>query len=338
MKSITRSTFLKRVHDTIKHYDMLKKGDKVLVAVSGGPDSVCLLDALLNLKKKLGIELVVANMDHGIRGIESRGDSDFVRDLAKKTNLKFIHKRIALKGTKRSKLSLEERAREKRYTFLKDAAKKNSCNIIATGHTLDDQAETVLMRIISGTSFFSIAGIPPARNDGKVKIIRPLIRTSKDDILKYLKKEKLTFVKDKTNRDTNILRNAVRLKMIPFLEGYNPRLKRVLVNFADTAREDAAFLNELKREAKGSLTAKKGKGEVSIKLADLVIQPRALRKEVFKEAIDRSGGNIKKLTHRHWMEADYLLRKGTSGKSLDFPGDIRVTRYKDKIVFKKRQT
>jgi tRNA(Ile)-lysidine synthase len=332
---ISQSAFLKRVKDTIKQYAMLHPGDRVLVAVSGGPDSVGLLKAFLELRKNLRVEVVVANLDHGIRGKESGRDSSFVKHLAKDLGLELVHKKISLKSKPRGKKSLEEKAREERYAFLKKAAKKKACNVIATGHTLDDQAETVLMRIVTGTSAAGLTGIPPVRVDGSLKIVRPFIRVPKEDILHYLKKADWKYVDDRTNKDTKFKRNKVRLEVLPFLEKINPRVKRSLSNLADTLREDFLILKE-KGEKASAQYVKKGKSSVRLEICDLMLQPRALRKAIFKESIRRAGGDVKKLTHRHWMDMDFFLRASKKGKSLDFPGDIRATKDADTIIFRKR--
>ncbi|MFQ5952902.1 MAG: tRNA lysidine(34) synthetase TilS [Candidatus Omnitrophota bacterium] len=335
MKKISRSTFLKRAKDTIKHYDMLRPGDRVLVAVSGGPDSVALLKALFEMRRSLGIEIVVGNLDHGIRGRQSRRDSDFVESLSQDMGLPFEHERIDLKSRPKGKKSLEERAREKRYGFLKKAAKKNGCSAIATGHTLDDQAETVLMRIITGTSVAGLTGIPPLRSEGELKFIRPFIRLSKQEVIDYLEASGQKYVEDLTNRDVKIKRNMIRLKVIPFLEKLNPRVKRSLSNMADILREDFLALKAEEEKASG-VCIKGRKGPISLKITDLVLHPRALRKAILKESVKRAGGNLKKLTHRHWIDMDYFLRAGKKGKSIDLPGDIRMTKASDRIVFRKR--
>ncbi|MGB2630861.1 MAG: tRNA lysidine(34) synthetase TilS [Candidatus Omnitrophota bacterium] len=334
-KQLSNSVFLKWVKDTIKHYDMLHEGDRVLVAVSGGPDSVGLLGALYEMRKNLGIEIIVGNLDHGIRGKESRRDSELVELLSKKLGLLFVHGRINLRSRAGGKKSLEEKAREERYSFLLRSARKNKCNVIATAHTLDDQAETVLMRVITGSSAAGLAGIPPVRNEEAVRIIRPFVRISKKDILAYIEKAGMKYAHDRTNLDVKIRRNWIRLEVIPFLEKVNPRVKRSLVNLADAVRED---LMVSKREEADAFSRhmKEKKSAVSINLADIMLQPRAVRKAMFKESVRRAGGNIKKLTYRHWMDMDLLLRAGKKGKALDLPGKIQVTRTNHEIVFSKR--
>ena len=147
------ANLIERVLKTIRNYEMLKPGDTVLVAVSGGPDSIFLLQALAHLKNKLKLNnLVVCNLDHGIRGKESSQDSLFVKKITEYSDLGYIHKKIDLSKNRSKGLSTEETAREERYKFFKEAAKAVKAGVIATGHTLDDQAETILMRIIKGAS------------------------------------------------------------------------------------------------------------------------------------------------------------------------------------------
>ena len=333
-RKLSYSAFMKRIKDAIKYYDMLHPGDKVLVAVSGGPDSVCLLRALSGMKK-LGVEIVVGNLDHGIRKRGSAADSTFVKKLSKELGFECEHKQLDLGTTSGGKISLEEKARLARYKFLLTAAKKHNCGIIATGHTLDDQAETMVMRFMLGASLKGMSGIPPVRYEKGIKIIRPLIRASKKDILQLLNAEGWAYRDDHTNRDTKYVRNSVRHEVLPFLEKYNPRIRRSLANLSDTMREDAAFLDEAK-ESVFSKNVNAAKGRASINAKDIVLQPRTLRKELFKELFIRAGGDVKKLTYRHWMDMDYFIRAGELGKSLNFPG-VTVSKREADIVFTRRK-
>jgi tRNA(Ile)-lysidine synthase len=330
-KTISKSTFLKRIKDTIRQYDMLHEGDKVLIAVSGGADSVCLLEALVSLRKGMGIDIVVANMDHCLRGKESERDSSFVRELSSKLDLPFAYKKVNVRSAGKRGTSTEEQAREKRYAFLREAAGKNGCGVIATGHTMDDQAETVLMRVVYGASPLGLAGIPPVRDEGSCRLIRPLIRVGREEIIAFLKKGGSSFVEDSSNKNVRFLRNSLRLEVLPFLEKYNPKLKRSLVNLSDAVREDLAFLESEQRKIAGKYA-----NSTKVAIKDMILQPKALRKQVFKALFKRAGGNVKKLTYRHWMDMDQFLRTADKGKSLDFPGDIRVTKKRDELVFGRR--
>ncbi len=319
---------IERVLKTIRNYEMLWPGDSVLVAISGGPDSVFLLHALNHLKSKLKIKkLVVCNLDHGLRGAESRTDSLFVKTLSKELGLEFVHKKVDLNKSRIKNLSTEEVAREARYEFFRDAAKKTYANIIATGHTLDDQAETILMRLVKGSSLKGIVGISPMREDGALRIIRPLIELEKGEIARYLDAEKIPYRIDRTNLEPIYFRNVVRSQIIPFLENYNPRLKRVLFNLAEHLREDFEFIRDAKRKVMG--------GGPEIRLKDIVVQPIAIQKEVLRDALEKSGGEIKKLSFRHWKEMESLIKYKRKGSSVDLPGGIRVSRTDKVLIFKR---
>ncbi len=329
------TNLIERVLKTIRNYEMLKAGDTVLVAVSGGSDSVFLLSALSRLKTKLKLKkLVVCNLDHGIRGSESRADSSFVKKMAKEMNLEFIHKRIDLLKKRSKDLSTEEIAREERYKFFNEAAKAANADVIATGHTLDDQAETVLMRIIKGASLKGLVGISPVREEDSLKIIRPLFELEKSEIERYLGESDREYRIDSTNAEPIYFRNIVRKDIIPYLEKYNPRVKRALFSLAEHLREDFEFINEAK-SAIGHFAQSSG-GSLEIKLKDLTIQPRALQKEIVRDALDKCGGEVKRLNFRHWKEMEQFIKHKRKGNSIDLPGDIRVTRTASSIVFRSR--
>jgi tRNA(Ile)-lysidine synthase len=324
-----------RVLKTIRNYEMLKPADTVLTAVSGGPDSIFLLRVLTGLKGKLRLKkIVVCNLDHGIRGKESVEDSLFVKNLSKDLKLGFIHKKINLSKKKSKALSTEEAAREERYRFFNDAARAVKANVIATGHTLDDQAETILMRIIKGASLKGIIGISPVRDEGPLRIIRPLFELEKSEIERYLNERGAEYRIDSTNAEPLYFRNVVRRDIMPFLEKYNPRIKRSLCSLAEHLREDFEFINEAK-SAIGNLT-RLSKGSLEIRLGDIAIQPKALQKEIVRDALDKIGGEVKRLNFRHWKEMEQFIKHKRKGSSIDLPGDIRVTRTATSLVFRKR--
>ncbi|MEI6863268.1 MAG: tRNA lysidine(34) synthetase TilS, partial [Candidatus Omnitrophota bacterium] len=233
-----KRNLIEQVLKTIRNYEMLKAGDAVLAAVSGGPDSVFLLNALKELKSKLKLKKVaVCNLDHGLRADESKEDSAFVGRLASKLGFEFHYKIIDLKKLARKGISTEEAAREERYKFFEEAAEKSGADILATGHTLDDQAETVLMRFIKGSALKGIVGIAPVREFGGLRVIRPLIEIEKSEIVKYLEDANICYRVDRTNAEPIYFRNVVRSQILPFLEKYNPKLKRSLFNLAEHLRE-----------------------------------------------------------------------------------------------------
>ena len=330
-----KTNLIERVLKTTRNYDMVEPGDVVLAAISGGPDSIFLLHALVCLKNKLKIkDIIVANLDHGLRGKESAGDSLFVKKYSAKLGLKYIHKKINLKNAKPGGLSTEERAREARYKFFSEAAKKFGVNIIATGHTLDDQAETILMRFIKGASLKGIVGISPVRQGGRFKIVRPLIQLEKAEIVHYLNSSKLPYRIDSTNIEPIYFRNVVRREIIPFLEKYNPRLKRVLFNLAEHLREDFEFISEEKTRIQKNIVHQNG-SSIDIRLRDIIVQPKAIQKEILRDSLEKAGGEVKSLSFRHWKEIEGLLKHGRKGNSIDLPGSVRANRTENFLTFKR---
>jgi tRNA(Ile)-lysidine synthase len=326
---------IEQVLKTVRNYRMVKPGDTVLVAVSGGPDSAFLLHALLRLKNKLSIKEVAAcNLDHCLRGKESDDDSGFVKQEARRLGIECYQKKVDISASKAKELSTEEAARAARYAFYAEAAGKAGANVIATGHTLDDQAETVLMRIVKGASLKGLVGIAPVRDDGSLRIIRPLVELEKDELVSYLNDTDIRYRIDSSNLEDKYFRNIVRREIVPFLEKYNPRLKRSLFNLAEHLREDFDFIKHEKSKI-GKCIINASGGAVGIRLRDIVMQPSAIQKEVLRDSLELAGGEVKKLSFRHWKEVDSLLKSKGKGFSIDLPGSIRVTRTASELLFKK---
>lgn len=322
-----------RVLSTIERHSMLSARDCVAVAVSGGPDSVFLLRSLYTLRKKLDIEICVVNMDHGLRGMRSRGDSAFVKKEAKKLRIKYISKKLRFNKKSVKKISVEEFLRLKRYEFFKEAAKKLGAYTLATGHTLDDQAETVLMRVIKGSTIKGLSGISPVGKHGRLKVIRPLIDVEKAEILSFLKSNGFRYRTDRTNKDEHYFRNKVRRKILPYLEKLNPRIKRSLALMAESLRDDREFIEGVM--IKNDPVRNAG-GHISIKLKDIVVQPKSLQREIMRDALARSGANIKKLNFRHWRDLREFMKYKRAGQSIDLPGGIAVWRTVDQLKIKRR--
>lgn len=325
---------IEQVLKTLRNYRMLEPGDTVMAAVSGGPDSVFLLHTLVRLKKKLGLkEIVVSNLDHGLRGMESREESAFVRREAGRLGLRILHKVVDLAADKPKDISTEEAAREARYRFFVEAASSAGANVIATGHTIDDQAETVIMRMIKGSSLKGIVGIAPIRLEKGIRVIRPLTEMAKSDIKDYLDRNGVEYRIDSSNLDDRYFRNVIRRDVIPFLERYNPRLKRSLFSLAEHLREDFDFIRGRMELSPRSALSKSGSIEIALK--DIVIQPAAVQKEILRDSLVLAGGELKKLSFRHWKEVERLLRTKGKGRSVDLPGSIRVTRTDRMLKFTK---
>lgn len=276
----------RKVLDTIVRHKLLAEGDRVLVGVSGGPDSVALLSVLVKLRKRLGIEVCVGHVNHGLRGAESDGDERFVIELAKRHKLRHRRRRVdvaARRGAKGG--SLEEVARDVRYAFFRKAAKELGANVIATGHTADDNAETLLMNLLRGTGLKGLAGIPISRVEGELRLVRPLLEASRTEIVAYLADKGIAYRTDSTNADTSLTRNRVRAELLPQLaEQYNPAVAGLLSSTAEQVR-DVVELVRSQVDRAVERFAQAVDGGVALPLRALRQMPRAVRTELLRRLV-----------------------------------------------------
>lgn len=232
-----------KVIQTIKKYNMIKDGDKVVIGVSGGPDSITLLNILNNLKEKLNIKIYVAHINHMIRE-EANEETEYVREFCDKLGIDFFAKKIKVEEeAKKLKIGTEEAGRNIRYSFFEEVANKVGANKIATAHNSNDNAETVLMNIIRGTSVSGLKGIEKVR-DGK--FIRPIIECNRNEIEEYCKEQNLDPRYDKSNKENIYTRNKIRNLLIPYLQKeFNPNIIEGINRLSYIAEEEERFLNKI---------------------------------------------------------------------------------------------
>jgi len=273
----------RKVFDTIVRHRLLAKGDRVLVAVSGGPDSVALLAVLLKLRKRLGIELTIGHLNHGLRGTAADEDEQFVRGLAKRHKLRSRCRKTDVASRRRAKGgSIEEVARAARYRFLRRAAKELDANVIATGHTADDNAETLLMNLLRGAGLRGLAGIPIARGEGELRLVRPLLEVTRAEVLEFLERSGLEFRTDATNADTALTRNRIRAELLPRLaREYNPNVANLLTSTAEQLRDVADLIGTQVERAAERFVQPVDDG-FAVPLRALRQMPRAVRTELVR--------------------------------------------------------
>lgn len=274
------------VQEFINSYALLEQGDKILVAVSGGPDSVALLHILLALQKKYALTLVLAHLEHGIRGEESKNQASFVHQLGERLGLNCILHHIDVPGLhKISKGSLEETARVARYRFLQETAKTIRADKIALGHTANDQAETLLMRLLRGAGIDGLSAMRPKREENPA-LIRPLLNIFRREILAFLDDQNIAFCLDLTNRELSCLRNKIRLQLIPLLgKEYNPQILSTLHRTASILGEEKEWMAfEVKKNLQKCLS-QISKNSLCLNLPTFSYFPLALQREVLRLAI-----------------------------------------------------
>ena len=221
-----------------KKSGLLAKGDRVLAAVSGGPDSVCLAHHLAEIRRRHGFELRLLHVHHGLRGREADRDAEFVRKLGKSLGLpvQVVSVEVKRRAQARGK-GLEEAGRELRYAALREAARRQRCNKVATAHHLDDQAETVLLNLLRGTRLSALGGIPPRRPLGpNLELVRPLLAIRKSEVLAYLRVHGLKYRLDRSNLSERFTRNWLRRRVLPELETRQPRVREHLAGIAEQVR------------------------------------------------------------------------------------------------------
>ena len=311
--------FLGKVKKTVDSFGMLSPGDVIVAGVSGGSDSMALLFALCDLRELYpDIDVIVSHVNHGLRGAESDEDAEYVREAAGRLNFSFECVRVDTEGFRKKRgLSLEDAARELRYDFFNDILAKRSAQRIATAHTLNDQAETVIMRLIRGSGSQGLAGIRPSVGN----IIRPLINVTKLEAREYLQSKGVSWREDSTNSSNEFLRNRIRNELIPLLESYNPAIEQVLSRVAAVCAAEADFISA-EAERKFNKLARVVDEGVLGDTEKLLREPPAIRFSVMRKSILAVKGDLNSVSAKHLFSMDEVMRSGESSAEVNLPGGV----------------
>jgi len=325
--------FVDRVLSTIRKYRMLTTGDKVLVAVSGGPDSVALLYLLKQLEQVYRLDLHVFHLNHQIRGKEADEDTRFVKEFADGLGVPAVIRSFDVpKLMEREKLSLEEAAREARYRVMEEVVKEIKADRVALGHHADDQAETFLMRLIRGAGLEGLGSIMPVRDH----YIRPFIEVTKEDILQYIEYNDLTYRLDASNEDLSILRNRIRHELMPLLVNYNPQFKGSLLKTIELVREDQSHLDAITDEV-FEILADTGTDIVRLPIQGLLAQSVSIRRRLVRRCIRWVKSDLKGIEFKHIETVLEGLKVVPVRVELELPGRIVITTEYEYLVFGKKQ-
>lgn len=332
-----------KVRETIQKYKMFSAGDRVLVAVSGGPDSVALLHLLYALKGELKLHLEVAHLQHGIRGEEGRGDALFVAKIAAKLELPFHLREVDIPGVKsaKGKGNLEAIGRDERYHFFAVLAEQRGIQRVATAHTRDDQVETLVMWLLRGSGRRGLGGMPPARRMTSYKdeslaaamLVRPLIEASREEILDFLVREGLDYRTDRTNLDPVPLRNWIRLHLLPQVRGkVGAEVDERLAHLADILREEEEILE---REARQVLErVVQGNGLVRDSLLQL---DRGMQRRLLRLWLGATLGEIRGFGFHDVEEALHLIANGPPQGRLSILGGWELVKKYGTVILEKRR-
>jgi tRNA(Ile)-lysidine synthase len=310
------SSFAKKVKSAI--IELIAPGDKVLVAVSGGADSLALLYLLEQFSKDLGYELFVAHLNHLARGKESDEDANFVEKEANKLSIPVFIDRVDVERSG-LKCSFQESARILRYQFLEDILESIKGNKIALGHTANDQIETVLMNFLRGAGLRGLAGIPEARGH----VVRPILSCTRSEIEDFLNEKSLIYRTDSSNNETNYLRNKIRHEVIPYLKIFNPDISGNLLGLAEIAREEEQWMSEKTRELYLKLVTTKN-GDLCFEITEFEKQPLAMKRRLIRESFYRLNGSLREITAFHVQQVLTLFFRARVGCWLSLPGNVRV--------------
>jgi tRNA(Ile)-lysidine synthase len=313
------------VIDFITGHRLIRPGQKVLVAISGGVDSVFLLQVLAKIKDKLGISLQAAHLNHQLRGAESDGDAAFVAGLAQQLKIPCTVAKQDVEGFRsKQKLTLEEAAREVRYTFLARTATATGADCVATAHNRNDQVETILLHLIRGTGTRGLQGLQPQQElrfgDTALTVIRPLLELPRIDIEAYCLANSLSFRQDSSNHSLDPLRNKVRLELLPVLQKYNSDFPAALLRLQRIAADEMSYLESETERTWEQVAAQKGPNIIFDKNAVLALAP-ALQRQLVRRAFHRLLGSLKDIETRH-IEAVLQAFNKPAGRRIDLPGRL----------------
>ena len=318
-QNMRSSQFIEKLGATARRFGFLQKGDRVLVALSGGPDSVALLYSLLALKPEYDLTLFVAHLNHKLRGAESDEDEKFAKKLASSLRLKFFCKRVDVKKeAKKRKLTIEETAREIRYGYLQEIADKVRADKIALGHQADDQAETFLMRLIRGAGAAGLSGMPARRG----KIIRPLIQIKREEVEEFLKAKGIAYRLDSSNYLTDYCRNRIRLALLPVIKReFNPRIVESLNRAADVISLQQEYVQKNSERTLKVISTRR-KGKIIVDAGKFARQDVCLQREMIRFCVRDLGGDVNNLSFELVDRALSLAGKRKSGRRVRLVDDV----------------
>ena len=312
----------KRIARTVLEQRLFNPGDTVVVAISGGADSTALLDLLSKLPE-CPLSLVAAHINHCLRGPDSDTDEEFSRCLALRYAIPFESRRIDVKGfAARHGLNLEDAGRRARIGFLEEMREKWGATAVVLAHHADDQAETVLMRLLRGSGPHGLSGMPYCNGRG---FVRPMLDITRQEIEAYLARQGLAWREDASNRDTTFLRNRIRNELLPSLEQYNPAVKAHLATTASLLSDEDRLLEQLATELSGQACAMRG-NTIACDVTLLSSQPPPLRRRVFRQALQRLAGNLHHFSRLHIAALEHLLASPRPNAALTLPQDISAVR------------
>jgi tRNA(Ile)-lysidine synthase len=336
---VARSTLYEDFLAFVRRHDLLPRGARVIVAVSGGPDSVALFDILKRFSARGRIALFACHLDHKLRGADSDRDAKFVKDLCRESNTPLaLGRRDVAKLATDKGLTVEAAAREARYKFFASAARRFKSRTVATAHTLSDNAETILQRLIEGAGPHGLAGIPVSRtldSASRVRVVRPLLFASRAEIENYLASRGLSFRTDKTNLAPLYLRNRIRLEVLPALRKLNPAIEETISRAGASVAALSECVEGLVAAAREKIILRRGETRIVLDRAALCETPPAIAAEVLKSVLREAGAGGREISAANIGAVMKIAAGKKPSARANLPGGVRVAREYGKIIVEK---
>lgn len=322
-----------KVLATIKKYKMIDRGDRLLLAVSGGPDSMALMHILFRLRDELNIGLHVFHLNHCFRGQESLADSILVKDTAAELDIPCTVMEYDVPGyCAREHKSSQEGAREVRYDLISRVAARTGAARVALGHHADDQAETIILNFLRGSGLTGLKGFLPVRDDF---YIRPLLYLRRREIEDYCQRQRVRFRTDASNLETYYRRNRVRLELVPLLEEYNPGLVSTLVRSGDILRSEDRYMEDAAGDLYARLVTSIDGETFILAVHPLLGQPGALQRRVLRKIWSAATGDARGLGFEHIEDIIDLMKEGKGSWEKNLPRGVYARRRYGFLYFTK---
>ena len=320
-----------KIIETIKKYNLINSGDKIVLGVSGGPDSIAMLDILNQLKDEMNFEIYVVHVNHNIRGKDADEDEEYVKKYCEKYNIKCFSKKIDVPTiAKTKKIGTEEAGRKVRYEYFEEILKETKSNKIAIAHNKNDKVETIIMHLLRGSGISGLRGIEPIREE---KFIKPLIECDRQEIENYCKENNLQPRIDKTNFENEYTRNKIRNIVIPYIKKeFNPNIIDTINRLSEVIAEENDYMNQLAEQAYNKILVDKNNKQIVLKLKEFNSQESVIKNRLILLTIKQLTGSSQGIEKIHIQDIIKLCSNNIGNKFLTPNKNIKVL-VKDKKIY-----
>ena len=323
-----------KVLDTIRKYKLIENGDKIVLGVSGGPDSIAMLDIFKDLRNILGFKIYVCHVNHMIRGQDAMNDQKYVEQYCKKNQIEFFTKNInVVEIANKQKIGTEEAGRNARYQFFEEVLKNTGANKIATAHNKNDNAETVLMHLLMGSGLSGLKGINPIRNN---KYIKPLIECERQEIENYCKEKNLNPCIDKTNFENTYTRNKIRNVVIPYIKNqFNPNIIETLTRLSEVVSNEDEFIEKIINKEFNRLVLLQNDEQIDLNLKEFNLLDNVIKSRMILFVVKKIFGSVNGIEKVNITEIINLCEKNIGNKFLKPNKNLKVLIKNKRISFLK---